>query len=132
MFYAIYDADNRELTYTQAGTPPALLLRSDTKKVVPLETRSSLIGLFPELEATEKRVSLSTGDKVVLCTDAITEITDSNGKMFGVNGLTSFLEEHAGLAIENLVEEIYAAGLVHSGQNHYQDDFTLVGMEITA
>jgi len=58
LFYAIYDANSRELTYTQAGTPPGLLVRADTQKVIPLETRSSLIGLFPKLEATENRVAL--------------------------------------------------------------------------
>ena len=132
MFYAIYDADSGELTYTQAGTPPALLLRSDTQTVIPLETRSSLIGLFPRLEATEKRIKLSTGDKLILYTDAITEIADSEGNFLGVDGLTSLLKENSDLAIDNLVEKIYSSGLAFSKQRRYQDDFTLVGMEIAS
>jgi PAS domain S-box-containing protein len=131
LFYAIYDADSGELTYTQAGTPPGLLVHTDTKKVIPLETRSSLIGLFPELEASEKRVTLSPGDRIILYTDAITEIANSDGTLFGVDGLKSLIVEHSELTIENLVEKIYTAGLAYSGQSHYQDDFTLVGMEIT-
>jgi len=59
-------------------------------------------------------------------------VADSDGKLFGVDGLKSLLVEHYDLTIENLVEEIYTAGLAYSEQHQYQDDFTLVGMEITS
>jgi PAS domain S-box-containing protein len=130
MFYAILDTKAQSLTYTQAGNPPALLVRPRTREIVRLETPGIVIGLFPVASLEEKRIDLEPGDKVLFYTDAIVESANPDGEMLGVGGLQSFLEQHSDLPIEALVDRVYALGQEHSGKEYYDDDFTLVGLQL--
>jgi hypothetical protein len=44
--------------------------------------------------------------------------------------LRSFLEQSGDLGIETLVAQVYAYGQTFTGRAQYEDDFTLVGLEI--
>lgn len=129
MYYAIMDVETQTLTFTQAGNPPACLVRWRTGDVILLETQGTVIGVLPTVRLEEKRVPLEPGDKVLLYTDAITESIDPDGEMLGVNGLRSFLSQHGELPIESLLDEVYALGQEYSGREHYEDDFALVGLQ---
>ena len=130
MFYAVLDMEAQALIYTQAGNPPALLVRQRTGEVIPLETPGAVIGLFPAASLEEKRIPLEPGDKVLFYTDAIVESINPDGEMLGVEGLRSFLAQHSELPIEALVDRVYALGREHSGKDYYDDDFTLVGLQL--
>ena len=130
MFYAILDGESQTLVYTQAGNPPALLIRHRTREVIPLETPGAVIGLLPTAPLQEKRIALEPGDKVLFYTDAIVESANPDGELLDVDGLRAFLLQHSDLSIETLVEKVYALGQEHSGQDGYDDDFTLVGLQL--
>ncbi|MBN1583646.1 MAG: SpoIIE family protein phosphatase [Anaerolineae bacterium] len=130
MFYAILDGASQTLAYTQAGNPPALLIRHRTGEVIPLETPGAVIGLLPTAPLQEKRIALEPGDKVLFYTDAIIESANTDGELLDVDGLRSFLSQHSDLPIEALVEKVYVLGQEHSGQDDYGDDFTLVGLQL--
>jgi PAS domain S-box-containing protein len=135
MFYAILDAGQHTLTYTQAGIPPALLIRPDESRVGDgstrlLEAKSPVLGPFDGLPFAQQTVRLAPGDKVLLYTDAVVEATRADGELWGVQGVCSFLDRRGDVGVEALVQEVYAHGLAFSGQDQYEDDFTLVGLEI--
>jgi sigma-B regulation protein RsbU (phosphoserine phosphatase) len=130
MFYAVLDPTTRLLTYTQAGTPPALLVRSHTAEVIPLHTRGTVIGILADVHLEEQQIQLEPGDKVLFYSDAIVETTDPAGEMLGVAGLRAFMAERGHLPLNTLLDEIYAFGQEYSGQATYDDDFTLVGLQI--
>jgi serine phosphatase RsbU (regulator of sigma subunit) len=133
MFYAIVDAKRRTLTYTQSGIPPALLVANGSGRpsVTRLEAKSPMLGLFEEVSFVQETVSLRPGDKVLLYTDAASEVMRADGDSLGVDGLCAFLERHRDLGIEALVEQVYHYGQTYSGQAEYDDDFTMVGLELT-
>jgi serine phosphatase RsbU (regulator of sigma subunit) len=130
MFYAILDANRCTLTYTQAGIPPALLVRPAEGRVVPLEAQSPLLGLFEDLPFAEKTIDLVPGDKVLFYTDAVVEAMSADGELMDVEGLRTYLDRQGDRRIESLVEQVYAYGQEFGGQAQYEDDFTLVGVEI--
>jgi serine phosphatase RsbU (regulator of sigma subunit) len=130
MFYAILDMQDQALTYTQAGNPPALLIRQRTGDVTPLGASGTVIGVLPSVRLEEKRIPLEPGDKVLFYTDAIVESANQDGEMLGVDGLRSFLAQQGSLSIETLMNRVYALGQEHSGNDHYEDDFTLVGLQL--
>ena len=131
MFYLIYDCRNRLLTYTQAGNPPALLVRSN-ERITPLSTDGTMVGIFTDefIQYEEKKIRLLKGDKVILFTDAIIETFDKNGDIMEFNRLKDFVRQKSALPIDRLLEEIYGFGLAFGQQDVYGDDITLVGMEI--
>lgn len=131
MFYAIYNANTEQLSYTQAGHPPGLIIRPSTDEIIPLTTNGLLIGIFSQNDVhfEEKQISLMSGDKVLLYTDAIIETADVNNNYFGVERLISFVKDRQELEMEHLMEELYEFGLKYSGKETYEDDFTMLGFE---
>jgi PAS domain S-box-containing protein len=130
MFYAILDANQGTLTYTQAGIPSALLIRPGEGRIERLEAKSPMLGLFEGVPYKEGTIRLVPGDKVLFYSDAVSEAARADGEMLGVAGLCSFLQGRRSLGIEALVDGVYAYGLTFSGRTEYEDDFTLVGVEI--
>ncbi len=132
MFYAIYDANDKTLTYTQAGHPEGYLIRSASNEVITLTSQSPLVGAFSSdsVNYTESRIQLEVGDKVLLYTDAILELWNSEEVMLKKEDFTSFLSNNSHQSINDLLQSIKSFGLSYSGQTTFKDDFTMVGFEI--
>lgn len=132
MFYAVYDANKKQLSFTQAGHPPAVLLRNKSKEIIVLTTKDPLVGILSADEAvyTETSIDLMVGDRLLLFTDAILEVINTNSEMLGMDGFLSWLENQWEKTLEELLEEIYLLGLEFSNAPAYQDDFTFVAMEV--
>jgi PAS domain S-box-containing protein len=130
MFYAILDANRRTLTFTQAGIPPALLIRPAERRVALLEAQSPVLGLFGDLPFAEESIPLFPGDKVLFYTDAVVEVAGPDGELMDVEGLCSFLEKRRDVELASLVEQVYAYGQEYGSRIQYEDDFTMVGVEI--
>ena len=134
MFYAIYDAERHMLTYTQAGHPPGFIIRPSTDELISLETAGSLVGVFKKelVQFSEKEIVLHPGDKVLLYTDAIIEIKDRTDKMIETEEFLSFLNQNQEKPLADLFQCLYQFGCDFSGNQTYNDDFTLVGFEVLA
>ncbi len=130
MFYSIYDAATQQLTYTSCGHPPGLILRPSTSELIPLKTKGTLLGIAPGVQSEEERVQLFPGDKVVFYTDAIIELRNQEEKMLREAGLQKFLKGHLQTPIQQLIEAVYQLGLEYSEGIGFEDDFTMIGLEI--
>ncbi len=132
MVYAVYDSQTRKLTYCSGGHPEALIYRPSTQEIIRLSQTGMLVGLFsaPISEYTEIEVDLLPGDKLLLYTDAIIEAIDENGYTLGVPRLAQFLKNHGHLPIQDLLDQVYRYGLSYANQPAYNDDCTLVGLEL--
>lgn len=86
LFYGILDAEARTLRYTTAGHLPPLLVRWDGTHDT-LREGGAVLGVFRDWDYQEGRIALSTGDRIYLFTDGITEATGANGKEFGETGV---------------------------------------------
>lgn len=132
MFYAVYDSNDKMLTYTQAGHPEGFVLRPGSKEVISLTSESPLVGAISSESVyyRESKFQLEIGDKFLLYTDAILEIWDSDGVMMNKEHFISFLMKNSHLPIQELLESIKMFGLIYSGNETFNDDFTLVGFEV--
>lgn len=132
MYYVIYNAKTRELCYTQAGHPPALLIKRSSGEVQQLTTSGTTVGVFPTEKAQfgEGRTQLEAGDKLLLYTDAFIEVMNGRGEELEMHDLITFLKQKRALPIADLIEEMYAFGLTFSGKERYRDDATLLGLEV--
>jgi PAS domain S-box-containing protein len=132
MFYAVYNSNDKTLSYTQAGHPEGYLIRSSLNEVITLTSQSPLVGAFSSesVNYTESKIQLKIGDKVLLYTDAILEIWNSEDVMLNKEDFTSFLIKNSNQSINELLESIKSFGLSFSGQPTFKDDFTMVGFEV--
>jgi sigma-B regulation protein RsbU (phosphoserine phosphatase) len=84
VWYGVYSHSARTVTYTNAGHPPALLLRRGEGGPALRKTDSvaGVLGVFPEIEGRETTLEFPRGSELLLFTDGIYE-TRGVGKEHG-------------------------------------------------
>jgi PAS domain S-box-containing protein len=134
MFLILYNTENDTITFTQAGHPPGLLLRKSTREIIPLRTMDPIVGVLSddEVRFSQETLKVIKGDKILLYTDALLEIKNNSNEVIDDKRFQEFLNQQWDADIEDLIEECYIFGLDFSRKLWYDDDFTMVGLEIIA
>lgn len=84
LFYGVIDANNRRLTYCNAGHNPAMLLRDGQITELGIGDEGSMVlGVVCEEPFRQNILDLRKGDCVLLYTDGLTEARSFNDEMFG-------------------------------------------------
>jgi len=125
--YMLINIKTGVLSYSCAGHPAPLLQRSNGD-IEWLATGGGLIGLRGTGPYEEGFLTLEPGDRIFLYSDGLTEYSDYNGNLFGIERLVDVLgrEDH------NLKENCGAVlrALDQFGNHRpLQDDVSLLGME---
>jgi sigma-B regulation protein RsbU (phosphoserine phosphatase) len=90
-FYGIYDPPRRRLHYAIAGHPPPRLRRGRSHVRAIEGTAGLPLGIEYEESWTEREVTLTPGDALLLYTDGIIEGTNSASEQFGLARLDDAL-----------------------------------------
>ncbi len=123
-FFGLYNEETRQLTYTNAGHLPPLLIHDDTYEF--LEVTGSVVGAFPSLHYEERTVPLGAGDFLVAYTDGITEPENSYGEDFGADRLAEVVMRHRDAAPAEIVERVLEAVRQWDASSEQADDMTLM------
>lgn len=123
-FYALLDVPSRRLRYTNAGHNPPLLIRANGN-FARLEEGGSVLGIDADASFGEQEVQLSSGDRLLLFTDGVTELTSENGEEFGEARLLSLCIQQRALGAAMLHQRLLDS-LVDFNQGEFQDDMTLI------
>jgi serine phosphatase RsbU (regulator of sigma subunit) len=105
LIFGIVDTGTGELTYVTAAHPGGILQRRDGH-ILLLEGANSVVGGFPYLKFTERRVTLEPGDVLVLYTDGLTEAR-RDGEMYGIDRMIEYLGVRRRSSLESLVNDIF-------------------------
>ena len=124
LFYGVFSADGKRLTYCNAGHEPALLLRKD--RLIELNTGGTVLGVFPDAVFSRGLVDLRAGDILVGFTDGVTEALDFNEQPFGHERLIKSVRKHAKLDAVGLVQQLLWDVRRFVGLTDQSDDITLV------
>jgi sigma-B regulation protein RsbU (phosphoserine phosphatase) len=130
MQFAIYDAALRELTIANAGGTLPLLIRDG--KVSEVNVSGMPLGLLPEADFDEVRLSLRPGDVVVFASDGIHEAMNKEQEEFGIDRLKSILSTVGPLDPGYTVaQRIVKATDEHTGPGRMpHDDRTLLVLRV--
>ena len=139
LFYMIFDEQSQELTYTCAGHPPAYLIRQGTEEITSLSTDGVVLGVLPSdlVQYGEGKVQLNPGDRVLIYTDALLETNPAWGKsrsseLFGEPRLRKTLSSLREENLSNMTQKIMQSVLNFAGKDRFDDDATLMGIEVHA
>ena len=124
LFFALYDADRRVLSYSNAGHFPPLHVGRDGH-VERLGADGVPLGLFEEAVYGQAQRTLQPGDLLALYTDGIVEAQGIDGVEFGEARFIDMLRRHKDANLDDLVLTILAELERWSG-GHAHDDATLV------
>jgi serine phosphatase RsbU (regulator of sigma subunit) len=124
LFFALYDADRRVLSYSNAGHFPPLHVGRDGG-VARLGAAGIPLGLFEEAVYGQAQRTLEPGDLLALYTDGIVEAQGLDGVEFGEDRFIELLTRYRDADLDDLVLKIMAELERWSG-GHAHDDATLV------
>jgi sigma-B regulation protein RsbU (phosphoserine phosphatase) len=124
LFLAMYDAENRRLTFSNAGHLPPLVL-STTGLVKRLEDGGTVVGLFDNINYDEASVQLRPGEIFLAYSDGVTEPENDFGE-FGEQRLIELVQENRDLSLERISEIVTASVDDWIGGAEQPDDVTLV------
>lgn len=132
--FAVLDLTSGDLTFCNAGHNPFYILRRDGSVMLCREKNGIALGVQANRPYTQSTIKLEVGDSLFLYTDGIPEGENVSGKFFGMERLTSILEEAAerqlsSIATDQLVWQALEAFVQGAEQS---DDVTMMSLKITA
>lgn len=126
VFYGILDIHTGQITYSNAGhNPPVLMKHNKEVSFIPL-TGDRILGVIPDTNYHEKELHLAPGDSLFLYTDGITEAKSKSNELFGDKRLLDKCLELTGKTSREIVDGItqtvgeFVVGAIQS------DDITLL------
>jgi phosphoserine phosphatase RsbU/P len=122
-FYGLLDLPNRQLVYTNAGLDPPILVRA-SGRVERLRVGGPVLGVMPGAAFQEAKISLATGDTLILYTDGLVEPAEVKSG-FGETELIDFLVAHRAEAPARL-RQLTLERLVELAGEISLDDTTLI------
>jgi PAS domain S-box-containing protein len=111
-----------------AGGPTPLLFSSDGKLKV-LEGTGIPLGMPIDADYKEHILPVSQGDCLLAFTDGVTEVTDVNGELLGVDGLVQILKE-TGYPDSRGFKALDEKLLKYSDRIRFSDDLTFLEVHI--
>jgi sigma-B regulation protein RsbU (phosphoserine phosphatase) len=130
LLYARIDPEKGSLTYVNAGHEPALLLRSDARRLYRLNVGGTVLGLSRQSAYQQAAIPLHGGDTLVAFTDGITETANACGEEHGADRIAGYLRAHPEIAARDLVAEIMRGADDFRGRSARIDDRTAVAARI--
>jgi sigma-B regulation protein RsbU (phosphoserine phosphatase) len=125
LFLAHYDADTAQLTYSNAGHLPPLVLNRDGKVVRRLDRGGTVVGLMDGMRYEEDRFRMNSGDILVAYSDGITEPENDFGE-FGESRLVEIVARYRDQPLTVISNQVLLALDAWIGASEQPDDITLV------
>lgn len=124
LFLAFYDGRRRQLTYTNGGHLPPLILGRDGS-IRRLECGGTVVGLFDDVSYDETCISLQPGEIFLAYSDGVTEPENDYGE-FGEDRLVGLVRENRDQPLSEITEIVTTAVDDWIGNREQPDDVTLV------
>jgi sigma-B regulation protein RsbU (phosphoserine phosphatase) len=129
-FFLAYDPSTGECAYVNGGHNDGILLRRDGS-VALLATTGLPVGLFARADYEEGRVTLESGDLLLLYSDGVTEADDVAEQEFGTDRVIDVLREHRERPAAEIVDRMVHAIDRFAGEAPQHDDITLMALKRT-
>jgi len=124
LFLAIYDGRSHQLTYSNGGHLPPILIGEDGA-MRRLEAGGTVVGLFDNMTYDEGSVQMHPGEIFVAYSDGVTEPENEFGE-FGEDRLIDLVSTNRHLPLIQISQSVTSAVEDWIGDNEQPDDITLV------
>jgi sigma-B regulation protein RsbU (phosphoserine phosphatase) len=124
LFLGIYDGRSHQLTYSNGGHLPPILIGKDGS-VRRLEAGGTVVGLFDRMTYEEDSVEMHPGEIFLAYSDGVTEPENDFGE-FGEQRLIDLVRDNRNSPLPEISQTVTAAVDTWIGDKEQPDDVTLV------
>ena len=133
LFLGLIDTDKMTMRYINASmSDPLVLSRApDGYKVKALASNASLVGIIDLGDITVEERRLYRGDMILIASDGLSEIMDSNGIQFGSSDVfQETLRTSADKMPEEFINDIVRLIPEYNGGARLHDDVTMMAVKV--
>jgi phosphoserine phosphatase RsbU/P len=127
-FYALIDANDRRLTYCNAGHNPPILFRRNGSTQT-LDCGGGILGIFEDWKYAQQEIALDLHDRLVMYTDGITESHNAAGEEFGERRLINLTIRLRDSEPIELTEALFRA-VSEFNSGNFEDDLTVLALAV--
>ncbi len=127
LFCGMLDIETGNLTYSNAGHLPPVIVRAGRCEALPLP-KGTAIGVLPGIRYRSMDTVLLPGELLLCYTDGVTEAQTLAGEEFTEPALARLVEAHATLPLENLLAMVRAEVRHFTKTSELADDCTLIAV----
>ena len=124
IWYGVYNQIKRELIYSSAGHPPAILL-SNSEDIQLLKTPGMPIGMFPEVKYTNGFCKIEKNSTLYIFSDGAYEISLSDGQLMGLENFIQRVKRLYHVSSSPL-ENILNCLVDLNSKNTFDDDLSIL------
>jgi len=129
VFFGVYDAETRQLHYTNAGHLPPIYICGG--KVRGLETGGMVVGLFNDVPFEQGAVQIEHGGVLLAYSDGLIEPENVYGEEFGTERLVEVAARNKDKSSHAIAEALMRASEEWSGSPEQADDMTVIVMRFS-
>lgn len=125
IWYGVYNRKSGELTYSSAGSPPAILVSEEGKKMDVLKCPGVIVGIRDDAEFDLKKLKVPEKSKLYLFSDGIFEVHKREGELLNFSEFSHLLHQQSYSEKQDL-EKIVTKVQGLTGTASFRDDVSLV------
>ncbi|EKQ70646.1 serine phosphatase RsbU, regulator of sigma subunit [Leptolyngbyaceae cyanobacterium JSC-12] len=129
IWYGVYNQAKRQLVYSSAGHPPALLLAGASEEDVQvkrLKTVSLPIGMMPDTKFVNQRCDIESASTLYVFSDGIYEIMQPDGEVWGLDQFVELLAKNRTNINKQGLDYVLGHIKSLSGNDALDDDLSLL------
>ena len=123
MWYGVYDAATRSMTWSGGGHPPAFLLGGP--EMLLLDSQGPMIGAIPDLDWASVSTEVPEGARLLLFSDGVYELQKTDGEMWAWDDFVAFMQESPSPG-QSRIDRLVAHACALQGRDAFEDDFSMV------
>ncbi|MCX7594799.1 MAG: SpoIIE family protein phosphatase [Fischerella sp.] len=131
IWYGVYNRVQRQLIYSSAGHPPAILLSgksTNTIEVKLLRTPGMPVGMFPQVKYVDGFCKIEEDSNLYIFSDGVYEITKSDGTLWGLDAFISTLvslHDSVDCQINQIIKQL----ILVNQKEFFDDDLSILQMK---
>jgi phosphoserine phosphatase RsbU/P len=133
IWYGVYHCRTRELIYSSAGHPPAILIPEVDRNPVNekrLKTPGIPIGMFPEVKYVDASCQITPGSSLYVFSDGIYEVEPNKGTLWGLDRLIVLLKKYQQTPERNLQRLLQHVRHWHPNFQ-FEDDLSILQVDFS-
>lgn len=129
-FECVLDLRTGNMVYVNAGHEPPIIAKRNEGYSVCAVTPQFVLAGFEEMAYESGELKLAPGDRIFLFTDGVTEATNADEQLYGMDRLCEVLCANARKPPQELLQTVKQAVDGFVGEAEQFDDITMLGMEL--